>query len=40
MAKKLVEDYGLTQAETARQLGVSISAIVKALTRAKGNKSY
>jgi putative transposase len=39
IAKKLVKDFGITQAETARQLGVSTSAIVKSLSRARENKS-
>ena len=33
IAHKMVEDYGLTLAETARQLGVSTSAISKILQR-------
>ena len=35
LAKDLVEDYGLTLAETARQLGVSTSAISKIFARNK-----
>ena len=33
LAKELVKDYGLTLAETARQLGVSTSAISKIFAR-------
>lgn len=39
LAKILVEEYGLSQAEAARQLGVSSTAIVKTLSRARLNKS-
>jgi len=38
LAKILVEEYGISQAEAARQLGVSSTAIVKALSRARENK--
>ncbi len=38
LAERLVEDYGLSLAETARHLGVSTSAIAKSLSRRK-NKS-
>ena len=37
--RKLVEELGVSLAETARQLGVSTSAISKTLTRATQNKS-
>ncbi|MEA1991108.1 MAG: hypothetical protein U9N58_02795 [Thermodesulfobacteriota bacterium] len=33
IAYQLVEDYGIPLAEVARQLGVSMSAISKAITR-------
>jgi len=33
VSRKLVEDHGITIAETARQLGVSTSAISKSLAR-------
>jgi ribosome-binding protein aMBF1 (putative translation factor) len=33
LSRKLVEDYGITIAEVARQLGVSTSAISKSLAR-------
>jgi putative transposase len=33
VSRKLVEDYGITLAEIARQLGVSTSAISKRLAR-------
>jgi predicted transcriptional regulator len=33
LAQKLLNEYGLTKAETARQLGVSTSAISKRLSR-------
>ena len=35
IARKLLNEYGLTKAETARQLGVSTSAISKHLSRQK-----
>jgi len=35
LAQKLLNEYGLTKAETARQLGVSTSAISKQLSRQK-----
>jgi hypothetical protein len=35
IARKLLNEYGLTKAETARQLGVSSSAISKSLSRQK-----
>jgi len=35
IAQKLVEELGVSLAETARQLGVSTSAISKSLTRTK-----
>ncbi|PIP43212.1 MAG: hypothetical protein COX17_08305 [Deltaproteobacteria bacterium CG23_combo_of_CG06-09_8_20_14_all_60_8] len=38
IAQRLVEELGLSLAETARQLGVSTSAISKALSRAAGKK--
>ena len=40
LAKKLVGEYGLTRSQTSRLLGVSTSAICKALARVKGNKPY
>jgi hypothetical protein len=38
LAKKLVEEYGLSLTETGRQLGVSVSAIAKTLIRLDKNK--
>jgi predicted transcriptional regulator len=35
IARKLLNEYGLTKAESARQLGVSTSAICKHLSRQK-----
>ncbi len=35
IARKLLNEYGLTKAETARQLGVTTSAISKRLSRQK-----
>ncbi len=39
LAMELVRDYGLTMAETARQLGVTTSAISKIFTRNKGRST-
>ncbi len=33
IARKLVEDYGLTLAEVARQVGISTSGVSKLLSR-------
>ena len=38
LAMDLVRDYGLTLAETARQLGVSTSAISKMFERSRKNR--
>jgi len=37
IARKLLNEYGLAKAETARQLGVSTSAISTRLSRQKEN---
>jgi putative transposase len=39
LAVLLVEEYGLSMAESARLLGVSTSAIAKVITRDISNKS-
>jgi REP element-mobilizing transposase RayT len=40
LAKKLVEEFGLSLTETGRQLGVSASAIAKTLNRLDKHKSH